>query len=367
MDGFRSEVAEFLRRSIDDGSACPAFGAILPPELHGRARAWQRAMSDAGWAGLHWPVEFGGRGLSRSHTSVWFEECARADVAPYLNLQGIVLAGEAILRSGTHSQQLALLEPTLTGETLWCQLFSEPEAGSDLASLRTTATPDGDGFVVNGQKVWSSNAQFAQYGILMARTDAAAPPHRGITFFLLDMSTPGVEVRPLTQMTGEQEFCEVFLTDVHVSAESVLGGRENGWAVAMQVLIDERGSFGAAGAISLERELATVVHAAGAAGGVRRDRLAGLASEGHALMALLHRLGEEPAMAPAAKLLRTELSVRGHGLRADLRGAAAMLDDDASRALLYAAGMRLAGGTSEVQRNIIAERGLGLPREPRPS
>jgi alkylation response protein AidB-like acyl-CoA dehydrogenase len=365
MDEFRSEVVDFLRQVIAADEACPAFGAILPPELHDRARTWQRTMFESGWAGLHWPERFGGRGLSMAHTTIWFEECARLDVAPYLNLQGIILAGEAILRSGSDAQREQHLPSTLSGETLWCQLFSEPDAGSDLASLRTAAVPDGDRFVVNGQKVWSSNAQFAEKAILMARTDDAAPAHRGITFFLLDMSTPGIEVRPITQMTGEQEFCEVFLQDVEVPADAVLGGRENGWAVAMQVLVDERGSFGAAGAISLERDLAALTDAASPDDAVQTDRLAGLLAEGRALMALLHRLGAEPTMAPAAKLLRTELSVRGHGLHADLRGPAAMLDDDHSRELLYSAGMRLAGGTSEVQRNIIAERLLGLPREPK--
>ena len=220
MEDFRAEVAAFLRDATESGLACPAFGAILPPELHEQARTWQQAMHGAGFAGLHWPTEHGGRGLSRAHTTVWLEECARAEVSPYLNLQGVVLAGEAILRSGTDEQQAAHLPGTANGETLWCQLFSEPDAGSDLASLRTTAVEDGDRFIVNGQKVWSSNAQFAEKAILMARTDPEAPAHRGISFFLIDMDLPGIEVRPITQMTGDQEFCEVFLTDVEIPMPS---------------------------------------------------------------------------------------------------------------------------------------------------
>ncbi len=323
-------------------------------------------MATHGYAGLHWPTEYGGRGLGSEHTAIWFEECARADVAPYLNLQGIILAGEAILRSGTPIQKAEHLPTTLTGETLWCQLFSEPEAGSDLASLRTSAVVDGDRFIVNGQKVWSSNAQFAEMAILMARTDPEAPAHRGITFFLLDMSLAGIEVRPITQMTGDQEFCEVFLTDVEVSEDAVLGGRENGWAVAMNVLIDERGSFGEAGVISLEREIDGLRSHDVGDDAIAADRVADLTGDGRALMALLQRLGADPTMAPAAKLLRTELSVDLHELHASLRGPEAMLAGDATTAMLYSAGMRLAGGTSEIQRNIIAERLLGLPKEPRP-
>lgn len=365
MDAFRSEVTDFLARSIDDGVACPAFGAILPPELHDRARRWQAEIAAHGFAGLHWPSECGGRGLGAEYTAIWFEECARADVAPYLNLQGIVLAGEAILRAGTPAQKAEHLHATLTGETLWCQLFSEPEAGSDLASLRTSAVADGERFLVNGQKVWSSNAQYADMAILMARTDPDAPPHRGITFFLLDMSLPGIDVRPITQMTGDQEFCEVFLTDVEIPADAVLGGRENGWAVAMNVLIDERGSFDEAGAISLEREIDALSSHDLGDDAIAVDHVAGLMGEGRALMALLQRVGADPTMAPAAKLLRTELSVDLQQLHASVRGAEAMLAGDATTAMLYAAGMRLAGGTSEIQRNIIAERLLGLPKEPR--
>src|SRR5690606_7941470 len=180
----------------------------------------------------------------------------RASVTPYLNLQGLVLAGEAILRSGTDEQRRRYLPPTLTGEILWCQLFSEPGAGSDLASLTTTAVRDGDHFVVNGQKVWTSNGAFADDGSLMARTDPDEPGHRGIAFVLVDMRTPGIDVRPLRQITGDAEVCEVFLDDVVVRADGVLGPLHGGWRVAMEVLQDERGSSGSSGIIGLERRLA---------------------------------------------------------------------------------------------------------------
>ncbi len=242
LDGFRSACVSFLGEHVAAGTACPAFGAILPPVLLDEALAWQRICFESGFAGVHWPTEYGGRGLTRAHAEIWFTECARAAVAPYLNLQGIVLAGEAILRSGSEQQKSRLLPPSLRGDLLWCQLFSEPAAGSDLAALSTSAVVDGDTFVVNGQKAWSSNAQFAQAGILLARTGPDSS-HRGISFFCVDMSLPGIEVRPIKQMTGAEEFCEVFFTDLRLPADALLGPRNEGWRVAMEVLVDERGKL----------------------------------------------------------------------------------------------------------------------------
>ena len=345
--------------------ACEAFGAILPPSHHRDALRWQQHLAETGWAGLHWPVAFGGQGLSREHSVVWYEECARARVAPYLNLQGVVLAGEAILRSGSEAQKKALLPHTLSGEILWCQLFSEPGAGSDLAGLQSRAVRDGDRYILNGQKVWSSNAQFAQFGILMARTDPDLPKHKGISFFLLDMTLPGVDIRPLKQMTGDQEFCEVFFNDVEVPADALLGPENEGWRVAMEVLGDERGSFGAAGVISLQQNLESIAALGAQAGSdVTTDELARLLGRGNALKALLERLADDPTMAPAAKVLRSEIDVDANALTAALRGPNAMLLDEETENFLYAPGMRIAGGSSEIQRNIIGERLLGLPREP---
>jgi alkylation response protein AidB-like acyl-CoA dehydrogenase len=321
-------------------------------------------MADAGFAGLHWPVEYGGRGLGRAHTAVWTEECARAQVSPYLNLQGLVLAGEAILRSGSDEQRRRFLPPTLTGELLWCQLFSEPGAGSDLTGLTTSAVADGDRYRIDGTKIWSSNAQFAEYGILLARTDPVQRGHRGITFFLLDMTAPGVDVRPIRQMTGDAEFCEVFLDGVEVPADARLGPENEGWRVATEVLLDERGS-GAAGLVSLERRLDHLRSLAGD-DPARRDALLRLYVRGQALRTLLLRAGGGgPAAASSAKLLRTELEFDIEVLLASLRGPDALLGGPATDRFLYAPGMRIAGGTSEIQRNIVGERVLGLPREPR--
>ena len=188
IESFRAGAVAFLAEAQAAGIACPAYGAILPPALHDRARM-AAAPGGRRLAGLHWPVAYGGRRLSRAHTAAWTEECERAQVSPYLNLQGLVLAGEAVLRSGTEEQRRRFLPPTLTGELLWCQLFSEPGAGSDLTSLTTSAVADGDRYVIEGTKIWSSNAQHAEYGILLARTDPGQRGHRGISFFLLDMGT----------------------------------------------------------------------------------------------------------------------------------------------------------------------------------
>jgi alkylation response protein AidB-like acyl-CoA dehydrogenase len=366
LESFRERVVGFLAEAVASGVACPGSGAILPPALHERARAWQRHVFEHGFAGLHWPTEYGGQGLTRQHHAVWLEECARAQVSPQLNLQGLVLAGEAILRSGTEAQRQRFLRPTLSGEILWCQLFSEPDAGSDLASLRTTARrdPAGDGYVVDGRKVWSSNAELAEHGILLARTAPQETGHRGISFFLLDMATPGVTVHPIRQMTGDHEFNEVVLDEVRIPADALLGPEHGGWQVAMDVLTDERGSS-AAGLVGLERRLAFLKDQAGD-DPVPRDRLMQIYAQGQALRALLLRPDKGAAGASAAKLLRSELELDLELHVADLRGAEAMLGGPATDRFLYAPGMRIAGGTSEIQRNIIGERVLALPREPRP-
>ena len=361
---FREDAAEFIATAVLSGRACPAYGAILPPNLHQHAMLWQRHCFDAGWAGVHWPTEYGGMGLTVDHNVVWHEECAKAEVAPYLNLQGLVLAGEAILRSGTDEQREYFLRATLSNEILWCQLFSEPGAGSDLAGLQTSAIRDGDYYILNGQKVWSSNAQFAQYGILMARTDSEQPKHKGITFFLLDMELAGVEVRPIKQMTGDSEFCEVFFTDVSLPAESVLGEVNGGWGVAMGVLQDERGGAGAAGVISLRKRLEAMVEGSGSVDSVKSDELTRILNRGNALQSLMERRGGDPLIAPVAKLMNSELGYDEAQLASSLQGAESMLNSKSTEDLLYSPGMRIAGGSSEIQRNIIGERILGLPREP---
>jgi alkylation response protein AidB-like acyl-CoA dehydrogenase len=288
-------------------------------------------------------------------------------VPPFINMVGVVLAGGSLLLFGTAEQHAEHLRPIITGERVWCQLFSEPGAGSDLASLATTADLDGDSFVVTGQKVWCSNGRVSDWGILMARTDQDAAKHKGISFFLLDTHLPGVEVRPLRQMTGGSEFDEVFLDEVKVPAACLLGPLHEGWSVGMATLTNERGHIGAS-AISLSRRLDAMAALGGAdISAIERDRIAELLGRGRAFLALGQRQG--PVASVAASLMKlgiTEMAFDSAMLRADLSGPDGMLEGDVALGVLSAPGARIAGGTSQVQRTIIGERLLGLPREPKP-
>ena len=338
------------------------YGAILPPELAEAGRAWQRQLHEAGWAGLHWPVEVGGRGLTPDHTAAWLTECALAEVPPWINMVGVVLTGGSILGFGTPAQQATHLPRILRADDVWCQLFSEPGAGSDLAALSTTAAPDRDGWVVTGQKVWCSNGRVADRGILLARTDPSAPRHAGISFFLVDMHLPGIEVRPLRQMTGGSEFDEVFLDEVRLPTEALLGPLHGGWGVAMATLTNERGHIGSA-SISLGRRLDALAALDGSGDPVTRQRQAELLARGSALQAMTARQGAVASVAASlAKLGVTELVFDAAVLEADLAGPDAMLAGPAADRLLGAPGGRIAGGTTQVQKNIIGERLLGLPR-----
>jgi alkylation response protein AidB-like acyl-CoA dehydrogenase len=371
VETFRAEADAWL---ADNAAAAPRdYGPIMPPDLREHAAAWQRRLFDAGYAGIDWSHAHGGRGLTADHNAAWLEACAVAAVPAVLNMVGLVLAGGAIRAFGTAEQQAAHLPPTLTGDNVWCQLFSEPEAGSDLASLTTRAERDGDSFVVTGQKVWTSGARASDWGILLARTDADAPRHKGISFLLLDMSLPGIEVRPLRQMTAGSEFDEVFLEEVAVPASQLVGPLHGGWGVAMGALTSERGFIGA-GAIGLARRMDDVVDAARAARTARspsdvarRDQLLRHWSTGRTLVALSRRQG---AVATAAsslvKLGLAELALSLASTRTGMAGAHAMLDGPEAAALVQAPGARLGGGTSEIQRTIIGELLLGLPKEPRP-
>jgi len=350
LDDFRAEARTWL--SANKQHAPRDYGAILPPDFRDEGMAWQRRLFDAGFAGISWPVEHGGRGLSPDHQAAWIEEATLAAVPPFINMVGVVLAGGTIQMFGTPEQQAEHLRPIITGERVWCQLFSEPEAGSDLAGLSTRAVKDGDTWRVTGQKTWCSNGRIADWGILLARTDPDAPKHKGISFFLLDMSLPGVEVRPLRQMTGGSEFDEVFMDEVHVPDDCLVGPLHGGWGVAMATLTNERGHIGAM-AIALGRRLEGVSDVE-------------LLTRGRAYQALGQRQG--PVASTAASLMKlgiTELMFDIAEATADDAGAHAMLAGDDTASLLAAPGGRIAGGTSQIQRNIIGELLLGLPREPR--
>jgi alkylation response protein AidB-like acyl-CoA dehydrogenase len=366
VEDFAVEARQWL--SENKHRAPRDYGAICPPDLVEQGLEWQRHLFASGWAGIHWPTDFGGRGLTPAHQAEWLYACALAGVPGIFNMVGLVLAGGAVQKFGTPEQQRHHLLATLRTDHIWCQLFSEPGAGSDLGSLATRAERDGDRFIVNGQKVWCSGGRYSNWGILMARTDLDAPKHEGISFFLMDMSLPGIDVRPLKQMTGEAEFDEVFFTDVELPADALLGPLHGGWGVGMAVLTSERGHIGTS-VISLERRLESVSRLAENRdlSPVERQRLVTLLSRGMAYKAMAQRQG--PIASTAASLMKlgiTEMMFETAMLRADIAGAHALLEGPEAFGVLSAPGGRIAGGTSQVQRNIIGERLLGLPREPRP-
>jgi alkylation response protein AidB-like acyl-CoA dehydrogenase len=365
VDDFQVQAREWL--AANKSSAPRDYGAICPPDLVQQGLQWQRTLHAANYAGIHWPVEYGGQGLTADHNSIWMLECALAAVPPFFNMVGLVLAGGAVQRYGTDEQKTTHLAATLDTTQVWCQLFSEPGAGSDLGGLSTKAERDGDRFVVNGQKVWCSGGRYSNWGILMARTDPDAKKHEGISFFLCPMDLPGIEIRPLQQMTGEAEFDEVFFTDVDLPAEHLLGPLHGGWGVGMAVLTSERGHIGTS-IVGLERRLESMARLAEGRelGPVERQRLATLISRGSSYKAMAQRQG--PIASTAASLMKlgiTEMMFEASMLRGDLAGVEATLDGPDAFGMLAAPGGRIAGGTSQVQRNIIGERLLGLPREPR--
>ena len=364
VDEFAQEAKQWL---AENKHLAPRdYGAICPPDMVNEGLAWQKHLYASGKAGIHWPVEFGGQGLTAAHQAQWLYECALVGVPGVFNMVGLVLTGGAVQKFGTPDQQAKHLNATLRADHVWCQLFSEPGAGSDLGSLSTKAERDGDRYIVNGQKVWCSGGRYSNWGILMARTNADAPKHEGISFFLLDMSLPGIEIRPLKQMTGEAEFDEVFFTDVEMPAEALLGPLHGGWGVGMAVLTSERGHIGTS-VISLERRLDSISRLAEGRdlSPTERQEIVKLLSKGMAYKAMAQRQG--PVASTAASLMKlgiTEMMFETSMLRSNISGMDSLLEGPEAFGVLSAPGGRIAGGTSQVQRNIIGERLLGLPREP---
>ncbi len=364
VDEFAQEAKQWL---AENKHLAPRdYGAICPPDMVNEGLAWQKHLYASGKAGIHWAVNFGGQGLTAAHQAQWLYECALVGVPGVFNMVGLVLTGGAVQKFGTPEQQAKHLNATLQAEHVWCQLFSEPGAGSDLGSLSTKAERDGDRYIVNGQKVWCSGGRYSNWGILMARTNPDAPKHEGISFFLLDMSLPGIEIRPLKQMTGEAEFDEVFFTDVEMPAEALLGPLHGGWGVGMAVLTSERGHIGTS-VISLERRLDSISRLAEGRdlSPTERQEITTLLSKGMAYKAMAQRQG--PVASTAASLMKlgiTEMMFETSMLRSDISGMDSLLVGPEAFGVLSAPGGRIAGGTSQVQRNIIGERLLGLPREP---
>lgn len=353
-----------------------APGGAFPPD-------WNRRMAAAGYVAPHWPAPWG-RGAGPAAQLAIDEELRAARAPRPMNPIGIGWAGPTLLVAGTPEQHDRWLPGLLDGSELWCQLFSEPGSGSDLASLRTTAVRDGDEFVVNGQKVWTTIGHFARWGILLARTDPDADVHRGITYFVLDMASPGVEVRPLVQMTGTHEFNEVFLTDVRVPVANVVGEIHDGWRLAKVTLGNERVSLSGEGALwgrgPTAGDLVRIVRGRGGiADPVLRQRIARVHIEGEVLRyirmrsvaALLRGLEPGPE-ASVRKALADEHGQHVMHLALELAGTDGLLADHGplgdpdpmwAYGFLYSPALTIGGGTSEVQRSILGERVLGLPRD----
>jgi alkylation response protein AidB-like acyl-CoA dehydrogenase len=344
-----------------------------------QSKAWQRTLFDGGWAGITWPKEYGGRGATPMEAIIFGQEQARFDVPTSVFAQGIGMAGPTIMAHGTDAQKERFLETMLRGDEVWCQLFSEPGAGSDLASLATSAVRDGDEFVVNGQKVWTSSAQFSDWGILLARTDVDVPKHRGITYFLVDMTTPGIDVRPLRQATGASHFNEVFLTDVRIPADNVVGPVNGGWGVTMTTLTNERTLIGSG--VGVGDAFGDIVRLARQYGRsddplTRQDlaatyiRLQLLKYLGWRIQTAISRHQQPGPESSVLKLgLSHHLSLTGD-LVMELQGPRATLLDYADAdsgpwglQFLSQWASKLGGGTEQIQRNIIAERVLAMPRD----
>jgi alkylation response protein AidB-like acyl-CoA dehydrogenase len=337
-------------------------------------RAWQRRLHEDGWAGVSWPKEYGGRGATLVEQAIYNEEVARAQAPSTANVLGLAMGGPTVIAHGSEDQKRRYLEPILSAEEIWCQGFSEPEAGSDLASLKTRAVRDGDAWVVTGQKVWTTLAHHAKWCMLLARTDPDAPRHKGLTYFIMDMEQEAVQIRPLRQITGEAEFNELFIEEARVPHENVLGGEGNGWAVAITTLMHERATL-AFGLqirvkITLAELLAEARESGAAADPVVRDRLAQLYIESEVLrlnalrgLSAIMRTGVPGPEGSLGKWQWADVNQALTELAVELRGPRAVLDDDRwTYRFLRARANSIEGGTTEILKNIVAERVLGLPR-----
>jgi alkylation response protein AidB-like acyl-CoA dehydrogenase len=337
-------------------------------------RRWQATMADARWVGIHWPSEYGGRGASPVQVALFNAEYSRARAPQLVNRVGVNLAGPTLLAHGTDEQKRRWLAPLLRADEIWCQLFSEPDAGSDLASLTTRATPADGGWSVSGQKVWTSYAGFARWGICLARTDPSAARHRGISYLVVDMAADGVEIRPLVQITGEAEFNEVFLDEVFVPHDHLVGQENNGWAVANTTLAHERGtSFPFKEQVVHEVYLAELYADAARTGRLDDPMVSDELAQAFVELSVLRlhnwrtlsRLARGEAPGPESswvKLAWTDMTQHLSESALEVVGPAAPLTGRWQRQWLWSKAASIAGGTSEVQRTIIAERLLGLPK-----
>ncbi len=382
---FRREATAWLESQApakggpDDFSSGYLEGTISEHDHIRLSRAWQRTLFDHGWAGITWPTRFGGRGGTSMQAAIFAHEQARFGVSVGAFAVGIGMAGPTIMKHGTDAQREGFLTAMLRGDEVWCQLFSEPGAGSDLAALGTRAVRDGDEWVVSGQKVWTSSAGASDWAILLARTDPDVPKHKGITYFLVDMASDGFDIRPLRQMTGSSHFSEVFLDEVRIPADQVLGEVGGGWACAITTLSNERGliaggnrSSDTAALIALATKLGRsddpILRQALADCWCRQQVQRYLGLRAQTALSQGRTPGPETSI---MKLFAAEYLRRLGNAALELLGPDGMLVADGpgggewQARFLHAPAIRIAGGSNEVQRNIIGERVLGLPGDVR--
>jgi alkylation response protein AidB-like acyl-CoA dehydrogenase len=374
---FRAEFRAWLAANLPDDLRGGGAIALRADDRLERLRAWNRVLADARYAAIAWPEEWGGRGADVMEQVVFAEEMHRAQAPGTVNVIGLSNIAPAIIEQGTDEQKRTLLPRMLRGDDIWCQGFSEPNAGSDLASLRTAAVHDGDCWVVNGQKTWNTLGNIANWCELLVRTDPSAPKHKGITCLLVDMTLPGIEVRPLATITGEEEFSEIFFTDVRVPIASTLGPVNEGWRVAMTTLAFERGTV-AKLHLGTRAKVQRLIDEArrtpmgdgttAADDPVMRQDLARLYMEGELLKLISERAISAEihgrAMGPEgsiAKLLWSEAEQHITEVASEVLGPDALAGPWA-RDRVYGRALTIAGGTTQVNKNIVAQRLLGLPR-----
>jgi alkylation response protein AidB-like acyl-CoA dehydrogenase len=371
---FRQEVREFIAQNLPDSSRQRSARRFEDAD-----REWSQKLGAAGYAGLTWPKEYGGAGAPYSHQAIFLEELARAEAPSHLGVIGLGMAGPTIMAWGTPEQKERYLAKILSAEEIWCQGFSEPDAGSDLAASRTRIEDKGDHFLINGQKVWSSFAHIADFCILVGLGDSDAPRYKNLTYVIVDMHAPGVDVRPLVQITGHPEFNEIFFTDVEVPKENILGNVGDGWQVAMTTLLHERGTLGFALSATLDvavRKLIALAKERNITDPILRDRIAREWIELQALkytnyrsLTALTKTGIPGPEGSASKLVWSENNQRLTKLALEILGSSAQLTNGGGYAdgywqyqQLRSRGNTIEAGTSEILRNIVAERVLGLPR-----
>ncbi len=342
-----------------------------------RAKDFMARLYDAGYSGITWPRQWGGQGLTQAEERAFAAEATHFTLPLYVFSIGLGMTGPTLVERGTDEQRARFVRPLLRGEEIWCQLFSEPGAGSDVAALQTRAVRDGGGWIVNGQKVWTSLAQHADWGLLLARTDVEAPKHKGLTMFVVDMRHPGVTVRPLRDMSGRANFNEIFFDDVPIPDEHRVGEVDDGWSVAVTTLLHERLSISAGVGMGGQKDnpasVAALREVLDTSDPLVRDELVELHIRSRALALFNQRLAQETnaglfpgARGSAAKLLLAELYLFQADLATRLAGPASVVGGHPlGQALSVAPGMALGGGTNEIMRNIIGDRVLNLPPEPR--